>query len=336
MNPAVGLSRCHFTDRMFPFAVTATGTGAGASLLAGTMPYLGQAEITSGTDADGKAMVGTSLTGIVLSGREWVWEALVQIPVLSDATNSFKFHGGFFDGLNGGNESAFFKYIHSYEGGQLTCQTVHGEEPANTAPSGVTVVAGQWYRLKIVADMVTPVIKYYIDGEFITQFTANLPVGMTTGAGVLMTKTLGTTARKILCDWLEIGWRRPACRVVSDGDWSDEDTWEDGNIPSDGDGVHIPAPYHVTVTDDVTVNQTDPAKAPFQVDNGARLLVKTGATLTVTQNTVVAHEGDIDIEDGAILKLGPILMTAFSPGRVRRLGATAKVVIGDDGFMYMG
>ncbi len=333
MNPTSGLARCDFVDRTFPFVVTASGTGAGVSLAAGSPPNLGQAVVTSGTQADGKANIGTALNGLTFSGGLWVYEALVKVPVLSDATNSFKAHCGFFDGLNGGEYSAFFKYIHSYEGGQWTCQTFFGEEPANTWPSGVTVVAGQWYRLRIEADLSVPVVRYYIDGVFIKQFTANLPVGATTGAGVLMTKTLGTTARTLVADWLVLSCPRPAKRAIASGDWSSGATWEGGAAPGTGDSVCIPAPLEVTVSTPVVVNPTNASGPVFEVENGARVIVKgPGALLTVTQNTLLVIDGDIDV--WTQLKLPPIAQVPYCQGRIRRMVDEAVVKIGDDGFCY--
>lgn len=335
MNPTVGSASCHFTDRTFPFTTLASGISAGSSLLAGTLPYLGQVELTTGPTTTGKAYVGTALTALTFSGREWVWEALVQIPVLSDATNSFRFCGGFMSAIEGGDNCAVFMYNHA-DDTRFTCLTSSSSEPPPPTPTTVTVTAGQWYRLKIVADLTTGWVKFYIDGTLATTLTSNLPSGASLGAGVSITKLAGTTARKVLCDWLVSDWRRASCRVVQDGDWSDEDTWENGDVPGDGDGVHIPAPYQVTIGSDVTVNQTSGSGPPFQIDNGARLLVGPDGTgsLTVTQNTLLVIDGDIDVWTWA--KFGPILQVPFCEGRVRRMLKSAQIIIGDDGFKYTG
>lgn len=335
MNPHTGWAESHFVDRTFPFVATTSGTGAGVSLAAGTLPYLGQATVTSGTDADGKAMVGTALNALVFSGC-WVFEAIVQVPVLSDATNSFKVHCGFLDGLNGGQYSAFFKYIHSYENGEWTCQTVNGEEPANTGTSGVPVVAGQWYRLKIIADLTVPEIRYYIDGVLVMTHTANLPIGATTGAGVVMTKTLGTTARTVVADWLRVSCPRAVPTVIASGFWDSGAIWSTGSPPGANDAACIPAPHEVTIRTPVTINQTNASGPAFQIDNGARLRVgPTGdGSLTVTQDTLLVIDGDIDV--WTTVKLGPILRVPFCAGRVRRMRKSARVIIGDDGFEYGG
>lgn len=205
MKPAGGIAATHFVDRLWPFVVTASGTGAGGALLpdggANGIAHPGVVELTSGTDADGKAAVGTTLTALVLSGAVWTWEALVQVPVLSDETNSFKVHVGGINGPAGGDAGVFFKTIHSYKDGRWTCQAVDGEIAPEPVDSGVPVVAGQWYRLKIIIDATAATAKFYIDGQYITTMTSGIPAGATLGMVVALNKTAGTTARKVVSDW---------------------------------------------------------------------------------------------------------------------------------------
>lgn len=321
----------HFLDRLFPFVATTFGTGAQVNVLTGSGLYKGQAEVSSGTDADGKANIGLALDAITFSGGRWTLEALVQIPVLSDATNSFKMHVGFFDGLNGGQYAAFIKYIHSYESGQFTCQTVNGEEPANTSASGITVVAGQWYLLKIVADLSIPSIKYYINNSFITEYTTNLPIGATLGAGVLITKTGGTTARKLLCDALKITCPRATISTLKSGYWDDSDVWEGGAVPGNLDSPRILKNHTIKIRTPVIINQPNSNNAPFQIDNGGRLIIESGS-LTITDDTQVVINGNIDVYTQ--LQFPAIAVFISNSGCIRRMVSSSRVIFGTDGFCY--
>jgi hypothetical protein len=72
--------------------------------------------------------------------------------------------------------------------------------------TGVTVTAGQFSKFRIETNSALTQATYYIDDVLVATITTNLPTGATklVGPGVIIAKSLGTTARTLDVDYVDI------------------------------------------------------------------------------------------------------------------------------------
>jgi hypothetical protein len=74
----------------------------------------------------------------------------------------------------------------------------------NTAHSQVAVPVGGWDTLRIEVNAAGTSVAFFVDGVQVATHTANIPTGTARafGAGWLLIKSLGTTARTVDADYL--------------------------------------------------------------------------------------------------------------------------------------
>lgn len=148
----------------------------------------------------------TNATNVLLGGGQLMYETDVQIPTLSNSTETFRF----FVGLSNNTQvasatSVAFLYdsagvtMGSAATGnwQVVCANAGTRSYTTTS---VPVVAGQWYRLKAVVNAAATQVQFFIDGNPVRTETNNIPTTGVTPMAVL-TKSNGTTARTALIDW---------------------------------------------------------------------------------------------------------------------------------------
>lgn len=205
---------------------TTTVVGAGRVLVDATGINPGTDYDTTAAEANHPGVVvtttGTSGTGqcsnkiarensILLGGGEVVFQAVLQIPTLSDGTNRFHLIVGLYDtvtiaGVQNQVDSVAFVYDNgtvmtsSGGGGNWQCMTTSNSS-RTFADSTVAVTTG-WVNLKIVVNAAASSAKFYIDGTLVHTATANIPsgAGRDTGAGWSLAKSAGTTARTVRVD----------------------------------------------------------------------------------------------------------------------------------------
>lgn len=75
----------------------------------------------------------------------------------------------------------------------------------NTGLTQITLAANTWYRLRIVVNADGTSVAFYINGTLVATHTANIPTGTARllGFGWLLIKSVGTTARTALIDYLQ-------------------------------------------------------------------------------------------------------------------------------------
>jgi predicted outer membrane repeat protein len=185
----------------------ATGTNS-ATAVNSVAGHPGIVRHSTGASATGRAgMLSTNVDGILL-GNFWYWrfEAMVRITTLSTAAQTYIYRVGFIDSATGEPvDGVYFRYTHGVNSGrwELVCRAASTETAtaSTTAPAAAT-----WYRLTIIVNPAGDSAEFFVNGTSIGTCASNLPTGGTngTGFGSNLIKSLGTTARTIDLDYLEI------------------------------------------------------------------------------------------------------------------------------------
>ena len=160
--------------------------------------------LTTGTNVGGAigADIG-SITALVPSGGPMMFESTVRVPTLSDGTNTFRVQIGFNDGAQVApvNKGFYFSYTHSEAGGQWRGAVNDAGSPS-FANTGITVVAGTWYRLGITVDAPGTGLSFYINGNLVATAVANPANAGSYGAGIV--KSAGASARTLDLDYFTV------------------------------------------------------------------------------------------------------------------------------------
>jgi hypothetical protein len=163
---------------------------------------------STGTTAAGYAGAGSNDLGasyLFGGGDLWRWETDVRLPTLSNGTDTYTVRAGFFDAPNtDGTDGCFFKYSSGVNGGawEGDCRNNSTVSTCNTT---ITVAAATWYRLTVVVTSSTSA-DFYVNGTLKCTVSTNIPngAGRTTSWNVDIVKSLGTTARTMDIDYVEI------------------------------------------------------------------------------------------------------------------------------------
>ena len=194
-------------------AVNSGTSAATAATSTMTNNHPGVVQATTGTTATGRTFVGSNVNSIAIGGGQIEYEACVRIPTLSDATNRYALLFGLFDTNSAANQTDGC-YILYDEGGVSTgstaaayWQTVTAANTArtfNTALTQITVAINTWYKLRIVVNPAGTEVRFYINDVQVAAHAANIPAGTArlVGFGHLLIKSIGTTARTALIDFL--------------------------------------------------------------------------------------------------------------------------------------
>lgn len=195
-----------------PFFLSVSQNSGGVGLLASDGPkQIGISTLTTSTNAAGGAGIWSSQTNFVNFDTtvEWGFEAKIQIPTLSVLAERFQVWAGFIDNsFTEASDGAFFSYKDDVNGGEWELVTANGGSKTRT-DSNVAPVAGSWVNLKVKVLNVggTLTARFYInDVQVGGDITSNVPTGTARvgGYGVILLKTLGTTARLVYIDYQEI------------------------------------------------------------------------------------------------------------------------------------
>jgi hypothetical protein len=195
-----------FNATSAPFTQSTTGTGAGVNFFnAGTFyeGRLGLAIMSTGTTTSGAARFHTNQYDQLIFGTKPArFEAMIQIPTLSDATNRFIVRCGFSDNFSSvGTDAALIDYVDNVNGGRWNLWTASNGS-TSSADSGVTVAAGTWYRLEAEVNRAGTLVTYFINGSRVGSISTNIPTGTSRGTGfmIYILKSAGTTSRTLYCD----------------------------------------------------------------------------------------------------------------------------------------
>lgn len=198
-------------------AGTTTGSGASIVWTAAESGRVGIATLGTGTTTTGKAALGQLASGnigtIVLGAGEAWLENIVRVPTVSDATETFYVRAGFMDAASGADstDGVYFRYTHSVNTGKWECIT-RSNSVETATDSGVTVVAGTWYKLLAIVNAAGTSVSFYIatgtaaHGAAVQTHTTNIPTttARATGYGVTILKSAGTTSRTFDVDKVQL------------------------------------------------------------------------------------------------------------------------------------
>jgi hypothetical protein len=200
------------------FVSLTSGVAASTARLTNFVPnqtanQIGIAHYQTGTATTGWAMHITEQSAnaqqFQFGGGTWMYESYIEVDILSDATNRFRFISGFGNVASSGTETngAFFTYD---EGGvsngtiaspNWQCVTTVGAVRTLTTTS--VAVTTTWTKLRIIVNADATEVKFYIDGILVATHTANIPV-LPNRIKVLqkLVKNLGTGNRFVYCDYI--------------------------------------------------------------------------------------------------------------------------------------
>lgn len=183
-----------------------TGAGASATTIVSEPGHPGIVELFTGTTVTGVAQFLAKSNGLFVVGAGLMFiEGVVRIPVLSDATDSFNVTVGFCDSASPAADISrrVLTYRHDINGGkwQACCSNL------TVVDTGVPVVAGTWYRLRVEVDPILDQCRYYIDGALLTTITTNQPVDaqLFSTYPASIEKAAGTTTRSLQVDFYKLG-----------------------------------------------------------------------------------------------------------------------------------
>ncbi len=145
----------------------------------------------------------TTLVNIGVSGSpQWTHEVCVQIPVLSDGTNTFIWRSGFGDTYAFGDQvdMVYFEYSSADSAFWRICTGIASTRTKTN--TSVTVAAATWYVLKFVVNAAGTSVEYFINDVSVGTITTNIPAGTQTSYFVHGLKTLGGTQRDINIDYV--------------------------------------------------------------------------------------------------------------------------------------
>lgn len=190
------------------FATTVNGTSAAINIVTGSVGHPGVIRLTSGITATGRASAVSATTCILFGSGTYIFEADVQCQTLSTSAQRFTLYFGF-GGVSGAGDmtnGAYFQYTDA-------ASTFWQLKTANnstrtTVTTSVTVNAGRWYKLRLVVTNDTSV-DYYIDNVYVGSITTNIPTvtGRETGVISKIEKSVGTTARTALVDYIKVAYK---------------------------------------------------------------------------------------------------------------------------------
>lgn len=191
-------------------SLAASGTGAVISYAVAAIHdsnRFGIAQFNTGTTATGRAALSSTTTDcIVLGGGIVKYCAIVRVPVLSDATNTFLVQCGLHDNVSGAAvDGLYFEYSHGLNAGDWTTMAYTNSLGSPTGfDTNVAVATGNWYRLEIEVNAAATQAIFSINGSVVQTYTGTMPSGATraTGFFVNIRKTVGTTARNLYVDYI--------------------------------------------------------------------------------------------------------------------------------------
>lgn len=161
--------------------------------------------LVTGTSSSGRAgIVYSSAANAIRLGHGLVrTETLITLENLSDGSDSFVVRSGYNnDPTTDGTDAVMFRYTHSANGGRWQAVT-RNNGVENSIDTGIAVVAGDWYKLRIVINAVANVVLFYINGVLVaTENGPTIPANRTTAPMIAINKTLGTTTRRLMVDYV--------------------------------------------------------------------------------------------------------------------------------------
>lgn len=198
-----------------PDASSTSGAGAAvAAVVSDAANHPGLVELSTGTTTTGRAAIGQSTvvgaSPLILGGGTVVYDAIVKIPTLSDATERYIIRLGLCDAVGADcTDGAYFEYDESASA-NWRCKTA-SNSVRTTNTSTTAVAAATYVRLTIVVNAAGTSVAFYLDGVEVTggscsPIATNIPTGASRATGWFanILKSAGTTARTAWVDYQDV------------------------------------------------------------------------------------------------------------------------------------
>lgn len=186
-----------------PFFSSQNGTGAqptGANPDASNR--VGILSLETGTTTTGRAAILAPLA-LFFGGGEAEFQATVQIPDLSDGTETYSFRIGFIDSATAdATDGVYFEYDTGQSANWRICAANNGSRSKTT--TSVAVAADAWINLRIVVNAAGTSAEFFVNGVSVGTISAQIPAtaGRLTGPGAMILKSAGSTNRAVWIDWV--------------------------------------------------------------------------------------------------------------------------------------
>ncbi len=167
---------------------------------------------TTTSTGQGALIIGnTNFPPIIIGQGQFYFRTRIQIPVLSDGSNSYYAQEGFLCNGNRFNPSGSMMFMYDQSGAfaaganagspNWKCVTTNGTSRTFSITS-IPVIAGTWYELLIIVNAAGTQVDFYIDGSLQFSHTTNIP---TTPCFInhSIVKTVGNSQRETVRDWVQ-------------------------------------------------------------------------------------------------------------------------------------
>ena len=191
------------SDTSFYMSNVATSSAAGATLTF-TQPGVGLLELNTGSSSSGYAMVYSYTSEMPrMDDGTRLYECMVQVPLLSDATQEFLCRIGMHDGSTSMTNGIYFEYNRSLNGNFWTLCSSNNSSTTRTSPA-VPVVAGAWIKLGFRSTVSGSTITLYpsYNGTEVGSITTNIRADGAMKLAASIIKSVGTTSRSFLVDYV--------------------------------------------------------------------------------------------------------------------------------------
>lgn len=200
------------------FQISGTVSGGSATNSAGVQGHMGIVTYSTGTGTTGNAaaFVNGGFAPFRFDSAAFVAEWIDNIPVLSDATNTFGVALGLSDldvgvpvPVQATASGAFFRYTHGTNSGKWQAATANNGT-ANTTfyDTGITAETTLYHRftIKNVQSGGNTSVTFYIDGVLVATSSANVPTTRTFNMNWRINKSAGGTARTHILDAVSLNY----------------------------------------------------------------------------------------------------------------------------------
>jgi hypothetical protein len=159
--------------------LTSTNGTATVAYQSGTNTRTGVVRLATSTANNGAGSLNLGTTqGFILGGGTILFETYVSIPTLGGTgAAALTTYFGLMDTSNTADNAngIYFEYAGTAAGTiNWNCKTANGSTRTSVG-SGVAVNAGQWYKLSLAVNDAGTSVGFYIDNNFITAITTNIP-----------------------------------------------------------------------------------------------------------------------------------------------------------------
>ncbi|MGD9953464.1 MAG: hypothetical protein AB7S87_12880, partial [Burkholderiales bacterium] len=180
----------------------------GVANVAGNQNAFGYAVFSTGaSSASGRAgLITFDQLGRPGSGLIHAKAVITTDTALSDVTQRYAVHFGLIDLMTGNSvDGCYFRYTDNVNGGKWQCVCV-ANSVETVADSGVAYAVSTQYLLEIEVNSDGTQVTFFIGGSQVAQIATNIPTaaGRECGFGVNIFKSVGTTARAVAVDVIEL------------------------------------------------------------------------------------------------------------------------------------